>query len=187
MITALARAAREVSEREITPIFGVAADFASLSEGERDRLCQRISTVDPDRKLVQALRPLCAHYPSFPLRGLLCESDLSGTPDELRAVRDMVDQLFQREDREPMMAQATFVWLAFDSGRLKVFKGLSLASFPEIDRYPETELSRRIGSSIRGTIHQFFGEETIYSPDTDWPSDFWRRGLEVSGCEFVDE
>ena len=62
-----------------------------------------------------------------------------------------------------MMVQATVVWLAFDAGALKARKGLSLAQLPEIEHYPDTELSKRVGGAIRSSLNMFFGEEQLHS------------------------
>jgi hypothetical protein len=75
-----------------------------------------------------------------------------------------------------MMVQATAIWLAFDAGIL------SLARFPEIEHYPETELSQKIGASIRDGLNMFFGSQIHYS-DATWPDHFWNRGLAIEPCE----
>jgi hypothetical protein len=82
-----------------------------------------------------------------------------------------------------MLVQATATWLAFDSGKLKVKEGLALASFPEIEKYPETELSQKVGSGVRSTLNMLFGSAELCN-SAEWPDYFWNRGLEVSKCEF---
>jgi hypothetical protein len=81
-----------------------------------------------------------------------------------------------------MMVQATAIWLAFDADILKVNSDLSLARFPEIEHYPDTEISQRIGASIRSGLNIFFGSQIHYS-DAPWPSYFWNRGFAIEPCE----
>ena len=85
-----------------------------------------------------------------------------------------------------MMVQATAIWLAFDSGALKVFKGLALANFPEIEKYPNTELSEKVAASIRSSIYMFFSEPH-YRASSNWPKYFWNRGLDIDGCYFEEQ
>ncbi|WP_079538464.1 hypothetical protein [Bradyrhizobium lablabi] len=81
-----------------------------------------------------------------------------------------------------MMVQATAVWLAFDADILKVTADLSLARFPEIQDYPDTEISQKIGASIRGGLNMFFGSQIHYA-NAPWPDYFWNRGLAIEPCE----
>ena len=85
-----------------------------------------------------------------------------------------------------MMVQATAIWLAFDAEVLKVSSGLALASFPEIERYPTTELSRKVGGSIRAMLNGFFGEDQRFHSKSLWPQYFWNRGLSIDPCVFAD-
>lgn len=83
-----------------------------------------------------------------------------------------------------MMVQANVVWLAFDAGILKVQEGIPLAEFPEIEYYPNTELSRKIGSCIRAMLNGFFGPNESSFTSGYWPAYFWNRGLVIEECEF---
>jgi hypothetical protein len=103
--------------------------------------------------------------------------------EQLRYLRRLVAALYDRSSRETMMVQASFIWLAFDSEMLKVNRGLALAEFPEIEKYPHTELSRRVAASIRAALNGFFGSDS-YSAPSDWPHYFWNRGLEIDTCYF---
>jgi hypothetical protein len=98
----------------------------------------------------------------------------------------LVSSLFRRNDRDPMIIRATATWLAFDAGKLKVSEGLALAQFPEIERYPDTELSRRVGSGVRATLNMLIGSGQGQPVDTSWARYFWNRGLAIAPCEFSD-
>ncbi len=85
-----------------------------------------------------------------------------------------------------MMVQATVVWLAFDAGLLKVHEGLALAQFPKIEEYPNTEISKKVGASIRGTLNMLFGKDHLLSNAGKWSRYFWNRGLALAPCEVSD-
>jgi hypothetical protein len=98
------------------------------------------------------------------------------------SLKEVIASLYSRSEREPMMVQATAIWLAFDADILKVTSDLSLARFPEIEHYPDTEISLKIGGSIRAGLNMFFGSGNHYS-DATWPDYFWNRGLAIEPCE----
>jgi hypothetical protein len=126
-----------------------------------------------------------ALYPDCPLK-VLFSSGAGGQSDQHeRVVRQVVQSLYARAEYGPMMVQATAIWLAFDAGILHVNPDVALAQFPEIEAYPDTEISRRVGASIRASLNLFFGSEQMTSGE--WPRYFWNRGLEISRCEFSDE
>lgn len=99
----------------------------------------------------ESLEPLIALYPECPLGPIFAPTPAAAPENALRRMTSLVSSLFHRADRDPMMVQATVVWLAFDAGALKVRKGLSLAQLPEIEHYPDTELSKRVGGAIRSS------------------------------------
>jgi hypothetical protein len=131
--------------------------------------------------LGDALHPLLFWYPECPLRFL--DSYPAESVDQ-HILHATVARLLNREDRKSMMTQATAVWLWFDSGLLKVNPELVLARFPEIERYPDTELSQQVAGSIRASLNAF------YTKDNDevraWPIYFWNRGIEIAECRFHD-
>jgi hypothetical protein len=79
--------------------------------------------------------------------------------------------------------QANGVYIAFVTGKLQVAPGLSLANFPAIEKYPETEESRRVASGVRMAVNMFIGMAE-QSPN-DWQKYFWNRGLELEPCELA--
>jgi hypothetical protein len=55
-----------------------------------------------------------------------------------------------------------------------------LANFPEIERYPNTEESKKIAVSIRMNAGILLHSDEKLS--TEWCDYFWNRGLEISKC-----
>ena len=53
------------------------------------------------------------------------------------------------------MSLASIIYNQFDIGRLKVNSDMPLAKFPEVQHYPNTEISKRIASSIRASVKTY--------------------------------
>lgn len=180
IITDLARAAREIRPgRPNETIFGWASAYSGLSAADWASVRHKLGPGEPLRSLQRSLEPLAALYPKFPMQGLLSEG-AAVAPGYLDRVRDTVASLYQRAHRDPMLVQATVVWLAFDADALKVAEGLALARFPEIERYPETELSRQVGAGVRSSLNMLFSTE---GSNHEWPRYFWNRGIELDPCD----
>ncbi|MGD0565675.1 MAG: hypothetical protein ABSA66_21650 [Roseiarcus sp.] len=185
IITAFTRDVRASSADRSTEIWAAAGKFTAIP-GEALRAIVTGSPENYADELRDALRPLAAWYPSHPLNALLAGETLDASADELTYLKRTVATLFDRSCKAAIMTQATAVWLAFDADRLKVAPDLSLAQFPRIEEYPETELSLRIAASIRASLNQFFGDTAIMASESDWPAAFWNRGLEIAPCEDYD-
>jgi hypothetical protein len=135
--------------------------------------------------ILASLEPLISWYPECPFALLFPKPPRrSLQKNSLAPLKEVISSLYRRSERGPMMVQATAIWLAFDADVLKVTSDLSLARFPEIEHYPETEteISQKIGSSIRATLNVFFGSQIHYA-DVPWPGYFWNRGLSIEPCE----
>lgn len=146
IVTRFTRAARSYASAFSDTVFAAAGKFSELPEGALPTIMDGLD-IDCANAMRSALKPLAALYPACPLNAI----HVIPTPEPDRAMlqhlRRLVGGMYARTDRATMMPQATAVWLAFDSGRLKVAPDISLASFPKIEEYPATELSQRIGAS----------------------------------------
>lgn len=136
--------------------------------------------------LVDALRPLTTLYPEHPLSHAFAPERLVPNSTDIDLMKRIVTDLYDRSSIFATMTQAHAVWLAFDAGRLKVSPTVALADFPRIDEYPKTDLSRRIASGIRAMLNGSFGPEGLMGSRSDWPVQFWNRGLQLEPCEDAD-
>jgi hypothetical protein len=190
LITAMCRACREVIKEKgaeggvRTPTFASASDYLCLSLCDWAEVRARLGGNEDLEQLQNALLPLGSNYPSFPLAGLWPEGQVPEPGVDLGSLKTALTAIFERSKRRPMMVQATAIWLWFDSGKLKVFKELTLARFPEIENYPNTDLSRKVGSSIRASLNLLFDPDPPFGLRSTWPVDFWNRGLALEPCEF---
>lgn len=186
IITQFSRLARKIKNQPDRKWFATISDYAELSNAEYEQLRLALQQQKIFDAISASLKPLINWYPECPLAPLLQDS-ASRKPRKhtLTPLKAVVASLYNRSERGPMMAQATAIWLAFDADILKVTSDLSLAQFPEIEHYPTTEISRKIGSSIRAGLNVFFGTETHY-PGATWPDYFWNRGLAIEPCELTE-
>jgi len=177
----LAKTTSEVAAKSHAGFFVGASEYAGLVEKEKDDVRESLS---PSGKLtlVQAsLFPLFHFYPACPLSFLARAGQQDDPGIALKTLKHVLNGLFDKQTRRAVMVQATVVYIAFLSGRLKVAEGLSLAHFPEIEKYPETEMSRRVAAAARCALFTFFGDGEVYSK-TKWPVTFWNRGMEIESC-----
>ena len=185
IITAFTRDVRASRADRADTIWAAAGKFDAIPPGELQSLTRaKGGTYAYD--LRAALRPLAVLYPTHPLNSIFNPAELLPEPADLKYVKAIVAELFDRSSRAATMTQATAVWLAFDAERLKVAPDLAIAQFPKIQDYPNTELSQKIAASIRAGLNQFFSETGLMASGSTWPVAFWNRGLKLEPCEVDD-
>ncbi|MDX6463699.1 MAG: hypothetical protein QOE55_7396 [Acidobacteriaceae bacterium] len=183
LITAFSRLARSIKPNSASKWFAATSQYASLSTADYSQLKLALQQQQMLTAILAPLEPLIGWYPECPLAQLFPKPPRrSLRKNALNLIREVASSLYVRSERGPMMVQATAIWLAFDADILKVTSDLSLARFPEIERYPDTEISLKIGASIRAGLNVFFGSQIHYS-DATWPGYFWNRGLAIEPCE----
>lgn len=179
MITALARAAR-LAAQSPNQAFASCTSYASLVGPRAETVRTSLAQSGHLAPLQTALIPLVGNYDGCAM-GFLYES--APARGDVAAVRSVLDAMFDRSERFSTMVQATAVWLMFDADILKVAEGLALASFPAIEDYPSTELSRKVGSGVRATLNMAFGDDGPLHAAPDWANSFWNQGLTMQPCE----
>ena len=137
-----------------------------------------------DRELASsALSPISRLYPDFLLRALATERDCipSGDEPDRQWLADLLSELFDKASAKAVAMMANATYIAFCTGKLKVPGESSLAEFPEIDKYPQTEKSRRVAALVRCFTNVLVGG-TVTESSREWPRRFWNRGLELGPC-----
>ncbi|MFH8651975.1 hypothetical protein ACH37Y_04570 [Sphingomonas paucimobilis] len=180
IVTAFTRDVRALSVTASQSIWAAAGRYTDLPGTS---LSDIGTTATYAHDLRAALAPLASWYPAHPLNGIYAGDIPEPTQAGLLHLKQLVASMFDRSARGPMMVQATATWLAFDSGILKVAQGLALAQFPKIEEYPSTEISIRVGASIRSTLNMFFGDDEPMASNGTWAPAFWNRGIELEPCE----
>lgn len=181
LLTTLTRTVREYAPRATSPIFGTTTAYGHRPPDEVAQVRSDLEKSGVFRDLLEAVRPLIALYPECHLGTLFGDGEREADEGDIDLLSSTTALLLDRFTREATMAQATLTWFGFDSGMLKVAPALTLAKFPRIEEYPDTEFSRKLAASIRAGLAMFF-IEPHYPPAATWPGYFWNRGLEISSC-----
>ncbi|MFA4900009.1 MAG: hypothetical protein WC563_10820 [Brevundimonas sp.] len=186
LLTAFTRDLRSTSPERADVVWAGAGQFSTIPPEE---LCDLITRKAEEygNDIKTALRPLAAHYPSHPLNNIYSPEEAKPEARDIKYLTDVLAGMHDRASWEATMTQAHALWLAFDAKRLMVSPELSLAQFPKIDQYPNTEISRRIAASIRATMNQCFGRDGLMASQTSWPVEFWNCGMTLSPCEVADD
>ena len=179
----LAKTASEIARKSLDGFFFGASEYAALTDAEKPAIVRSLSTTGKLPQIQTALAPLFHNYPMCPLNFLRADHGSEYSDHSLTTLKTVLLELFEKQTRRAVMVQATVVYIAFVSGRLKVAEGLSLAHFPEVEKYPTTEMSRRVAASARCAVLTFFGEDQKIRA-TNWPVEFWNRGMEIESCSF---
>lgn len=130
--------------------------------------------------VAEALGALTRQYPAFPLAFLSSASEAeSRRGADLELLKEVLEPVFVKRGAEGIRMQAAGIYMAFVAEQLVVAKHTSLANFPAVASYPETEESRSVAASICAGVNLFLGM-TIQAPGrTAWARSFWNRGLEL--------
>lgn len=122
-------------------------------------------------------------YPMFPLSFLLNKKTLKKDldVDYLEHFKAVLTELVDKRSQLSTFTIATVVYSQATLGRIVITKDSPLLKFPEIQDYPQTEISRIMASSARALINGVYG---MYMEDknTSWPTNFWNRGIELEKC-----
>ncbi|MEZ4740849.1 MAG: hypothetical protein R3B45_00100 [Bdellovibrionota bacterium] len=116
-------------------------------------------------------------YPENPLK-IIFETQPSTLKDEryLSQYKEVFSSFFEKRGRPAIMMQANAIYMAFIQDKLKVNKGLALADFPEIEKYPNTEKSKQVGASICAALNMMFAHQ-VGTTHEGWKSYFWNQGF----------
>lgn len=178
----VAKEASVIAESEKRVWFALASAFGALKAEQLTRVISglRLSGDLPD--LWEGLLPLVILYPACPLAPL-CSDGISAIAEPatyLADVKRVLAGLFDKTSKPATLMQANAIYIAFVTDLLKVAPQVSLANFPAVTDYPDTEEARRVGAGVRAAINVFVGYK-LPEPSA-WSRYFWNRGLEVDGC-----
>ncbi len=161
--------------------FAAASDFAGLSNDQKRCMQLALKKEGTLEKARQGLAVLISHYPGFPLAFLGSQdgSNQDCSESTLCNLRRAIQDISDRQGDAGIFAQATVVYIYFINDMLKVSPGSALANFTEIERYPKTEESRRVASSVRSAVTGLIK----WDIPPNWRNAFWNRGRTLGPCE----
>ena len=187
LISSLASSTRNNVDGDIRGIYALISDYKDISTKEKELILDELRSKKDLEEIKCAIYSLILLYPECPLN-FIFPKKLDGSEAEnknLKYLKKVLSVLFDKHSRDAIFVQATMIHLAFQSGRLHVKEGLSLAKLHKIENYPYTEESKSVAAAIRSSINMFFAEP-FFSPKTKWPKYFWNRGLEIDHCNLED-
>jgi hypothetical protein len=180
---ALSKGAHEI--RSDSPrLFAGVSSFKKLSAEEKERLAKQLTTQEKLSQIQRALSEFQFLYPDSPFE--FCFPDGVTPPEDvdksLCRFKEILTSLFDKTSKEAVMVQGAAVYFGFANGKLTTSPDTSLADFPQLEYYPDTEKSRLVASAVRAALPLLLLDpEKEYQ--TDWAKYFWNRGLQLEKCE----
>jgi len=191
LILTLSKMATNYIYKEGTNIklFGTISSFSVLSEKAEKDILKALKVTNSLDDICFALKPLISLYPECPLKFLFDNFKIkeSEFPQYVDYLKTIIIKLYDKRSTEAVFMQATFIYLAINIGILHVSKNVSLSNFPEVEKYPNTEMSKRVAASVRATVPILFCKTYYSVEDSFWPFYFWNHGIEISPCTFLLE
>ena len=164
--------------------FVTVSSYTQLSIEEKKKTVELLRRKNAFDQYRAALLPLIYFYPTCPLSFLFdLETKKEIDTGDLEEIKRVLESIFDRRSVEATFIQANAVYIGFTVGKLVVSPDVSLARFPEVQYYPNTEVSKQVAASIRAMVNTIFGIDVI-KDGLSWPTYFWNHGLELEKCNF---
>lgn len=177
----------EEHKEDPKPLIASVTSFNHLTLESKEKIKKHICDTGIKDKLLPALGGLLAYYPECSLRFIAEEKEIRKyhTPEHLDVLKMAIEPLFYKLEKEPVFTQAIFIYVAVAQEKIQIASHLPLAKIPEIQKYPDTDLSRQIASGLRATLPLFL--DRIMDAENgghEWANYFWNRGLEIDPCMY---
>lgn len=161
------------------------SDYSQLSADDVQDLKEHLNQTNVLGQLIDGLVDFVNLYPACPMSQFLDEPP-AGIVDAnyLQHFTDRMRELENKRSRSGVLVQAQAIYMGFVLGKLHVKKGLALADFPEVEKYPSTELSKRVGASICASVNGLAGNMLPKFQEDTWVQYFWQRSLDLCPLDF---
>lgn len=165
--------------------FAAISSYRDLSVKQKQKVIKTLRSNHQLEKVTNALLPLALFYKKCPLNFLFENRNpkFGNKNNVMNRLKRCLSNLFNRQNRASTFVQANAIYIAFCTGIFKAKSGLAIANFPAIEKYPQTDESKRIAASVRASLNMFLGSQINYKP-TSWPKYFWNHGFELEKCDF---
>ncbi|HEV2196617.1 MAG TPA: hypothetical protein VGR55_13615 [Candidatus Acidoferrum sp.] len=161
------------------------SDYAGISPDDMQGLKEHLRGENLLAQLIEGLIDFANLYPECPISRLL-DQPPTGIVDisYLQHFEDRMKELEDKRSRSGVLVQAQAIYMGFVLGKLHVRKGLALADFPEVEKYPATELSKQVGASICAAVNGLAGTMLPKYTEDAWVQYFWQRSLDLRPLDF---
>ncbi len=161
------------------------SDYAHLGTDDMDGLKEHLKRANVLAQLTESLVEFINLYPACPITRFLRQPP-TGIVDVgyLQRFEDRMRELEDKRSRSGVLVQAQPIYMGFVLGKPFVKKGLALAEFPEVEKYPATELSKQVGASICAAVNMLAGTMLPQFPEDAWVQYFWQRSIELRPLDF---
>lgn len=186
---ALGRAARAAMNGAECPMFVKFSTFAELSD---EAIASVKSTLDQDTLAAVrlSLAPLTAVAPDHPLAFL---GKVNVVSEQKARLPELLREFYDRNSRVAVLSSALGYELGLDQEKIHVATHLVddlIARFKVINRYPETEESRRAAGAFRAAASTLFMAVNLndadFEEDAPWVRVFWDHISGFGPCLFPD-
>lgn len=171
----MARTARDLAPESLASgWFGFASDYLDLDSARQAEFHNRIRHSAEFEDFRQGVPFIEVLGPAYPLVSWYPDAKARTDRKAGQVLLNIVDQLFDQNSSLATFCCSTLVYIGFCTDKLKVASHLKLASFPEVEKYPETLLSRQVASGCRATFNLLVGQDRTPSAIA-LRREFWRR------------
>lgn len=165
--------------------FAATSSYATLEENEWRKVYRLLESSDKLNDLARALTPLVHFYPECPYVRLFTQTphQPSNKDQPLSELKDLLDSLYDKQERVATLVQATAAYLALATQKVALAEGISLGNVEAVKDFPHTEESQKVAASVRAMCNFLIGM-TLNEFDSGWARYFWNRGFELERCEY---
>jgi hypothetical protein len=160
--------------------WGFTSDYSKLNDADWEDLKHTLNEHHMLSPLQEALHDFLELYPACQLVKYL-DHRPAGAIDVayLSRFEKRLAEAENKRSRPAVLIQSQIVYMGFIIGKLVVKKGLSLSKFPEIEKYPKTELSLQVGASVCALVNGIAGQMLPDYSQDEWAQYFWNRSYEI--------
>jgi hypothetical protein len=161
------------------------SDYSQHTDEDMDGLRHHLSGKGVLRQLTEDLADFLDLYPTCPI-SRFCYRKPTGIVDVAYLARfeERMRELEDKRSRNAVLMQAQALYLGFILGKLFVKRGLALADFPEVQNYPNSEKSLKVGAAVCASVNMVAGKMLPKYPDDSWVQYFWKRSLDLRPLDF---
>jgi hypothetical protein len=162
--------------------------FTNITNEQQLYLISKLEQKGVLEDIKDAIYLFNANYPKSPL--VFITKDMSSTKEQsnefLSVMKALMAPLYDKFTSEAIFVQATAIYIAFITDKLKVSAGMIGSDFLAIEAYPRTEDSKKVAAFVRSSINGFLGMYTS-NASTIWQNYFWAEGFKLQSCEVAYE